>query len=138
MWERPEFVVVIPETPSGKIFAKCEFKYAVMEELLTFAAGAVKKGELPITAAIRELRQEFALSAEGLIPIGEYRVSPDKSTETQHVFVAKNCSPIIGATPEPGTIVIGTPEEILRKPNMTIALFRAALYDAVAQEALLI
>ena len=130
IWKRPEFVTVVP-IANGEVLVKREFKYGAMEELLTFAAGAIKNNETPAEAARRELCEEFGLQSNNLGELGVYRVSPDKSTEIQHLIIAKNCTPIVGANREPGEILRfpATTLQILEHPDMRIALCRLAFFE---------
>lgn len=132
VWQRPEFVMVVP-IYKGKILMKREFKYGVMENLLTFAAGAIKKDESPEVAARRELREEFGLQSENLVKLGTYRVSPDKSTEAQHLYAAMMCSRQRGVVPEPGKIeVYSQNHDLFFHEHFTIALCRLALLETMA------
>lgn len=130
IWKRQNFVMVVPMAPDGRLYMKMEWKYGVMEKLLTFAAGAIKSGEDPVEAGRRELREEFALKSDHWISLGKFRVSPDKSTEGQHLFLARDCSPANDYTPEPGEIVVEETQDLLARPEMTIALCRLAIHEA--------
>lgn len=131
IWMRGNFVVVVPVDKDSNIFVKKEFKYGVFAELLTFAAGGVKPGELPEQAAERELMQEFGMTAVKLEPLqSNLRVSPDKSTEGHFIFVAhvsderKAC--------EAGEVLKfakGEEHLLLDRPEMKIALMRLCVYE---------
>ena len=56
-------VIVIPRTPSGKHLLIKIHRYPVDEELWEFPAGLVERGEDPVEAGVRELKEETGLSA---------------------------------------------------------------------------
>lgn len=133
IWQRGEFVsTAIIVNDQFKL--KKEFKYGVMDYVLTFAAGGVKKGESPDDAALRELRAEFG--HENIIRfmplVGNLVNSPDKTTERQHIYLAEVTEE--AKEHEPGEIVyvpVAHGWDLLNHPQMTSLIQRLTLVEAL-------
>lgn len=132
IWPRGSFVVVVPVC-EGMVLIKREFKYAAFEELLTFAAGAIKAGESAAEAAERELLEEFGKRAKNFTLLaGDLANSPDKTTERQFIFLAG-----VGRETEPHEVgdVLEVPLSEARglfgHPQMNILLHQLALHKAL-------
>ena len=134
IWKRGTFVVVVALDPAGNFVLKREFKYARMEEVLTFATGAIRPDEVVIGAASRELREEFGMAARRLELLTEipFVSSPDKSTELHYVVLATNATPVAGALREPGEVVLIPKGKMLERfpPDFRIAMQRLAFWEA--------
>ena len=87
--EHPDGVAVIPVDEQGCVYMVRQFRYAYMRQFLEIPAGKLDGDEAPLTGAVRELREETGLSAETLIPLGGYSVSPGFCNETLHIFLAR-------------------------------------------------
>lgn len=89
----PDPVYILPFTVDKKILLIREFSPGLEQVKMGLAAGLINKGEMPLEAAARELKEETGYSGSlrslGSIPLGKY------STINQHCFVAKNCK-IVG------------------------------------------
>ena len=133
IWLRGSFVVVVPVDAEGCIFIKSEFKYARMEDLLTFPSGGIRPEEDPLDAAKRELKEEMGLEAEDFIELslGGFCNSPDKSTELHFIYLARGVKKIEGYDPEPGEIFYYQKKGLPVTPLPRIALQRLALYEAL-------
>lgn len=91
IWRRGQFVLIVAITNSGKVIFIREYKQAIEREIACLPAGAVKKDETPIDAALRELREETGYVG---IPhncqfFGPFLNSPDKSTEQHYVVLVE-------------------------------------------------
>lgn len=133
IWVRGKFVVVVPMDECGSFILKEEFKYAQMQNLLTFPSGGIGVNEEPEDAARRELREELGMVADGFVSLSPYPIynSPDKSTEHHFIFLARNTRPIEGVTPESGKIMVYSQDEMQHSVSVRIAIQRLALYEAL-------
>lgn len=92
VWIRGDFVLVVAVTPEQKIVTLCEYKQAVQTVLRGLPAGAMKKGETPQAAALRELREEtgYTSTEDRCRVLGPFLNSPDKSTERHFVVLVRD------------------------------------------------
>src|SRR5258708_11895486 len=74
--ERPDAVVVIPLTPSGKTALLKQFRFPTNENSWELPMGAIEENEGAAAAARRELAEEVGLQTGDLLKIGEYRPAP--------------------------------------------------------------
>ncbi len=133
IWERGHFVVVVIIDEHDNLILKREFKYGQMRKLLTFVSGAIKKGEDPIMAALREMLEEVGMESDDVrIFAGPLCNSPDKSTELHYFVIARNAR-FMSDTRESGEIVrcpVAMAHELLKANDFTIAIQRLALHEA--------
>lgn len=88
--ERPGVVSVLPLDDERNVILVRQFRYAVGRETLEIPAGVVGKGETPLAAAKRELREETGYDAGFLKEMVSYRPAIGYSTERMTVFLAKD------------------------------------------------
>lgn len=85
----PDWVNIIAETPSGQLVLERQYRHAVGRVSAEIPAGVIEKGEEPLHAAQRELKEETGY--EG----GQWQelmaISPNSSTNDNlcHCFYAK-------------------------------------------------
>ncbi len=120
-------------TEQGYVVLVREAKKAVEQVLYGLPAGAVKKGESPIDAAIREVRQEtgFIALPEHAKLVGMFYNSPDKSTERQFIVLLEKAVNSGVQDLDQGEDVFGVltlplPEALTK---MEIGLHRLALHE---------
>ncbi|MFX0206355.1 MAG: NUDIX hydrolase [Candidatus Hodarchaeota archaeon] len=106
VWDRgnKRFAVAIAETQQNQFILIEEPKYGQMKEMLVVPAGGVKKGETPLYAAQRELREETGYYTEDWIPLmgGKSMVDfPDKVAGGEHLFFyGRNATQVCDPEPE--------------------------------------
>ncbi len=86
----PDAVVVLPRTQDGRFLCFRQIKYAVEGTVLAPVGGMLEPGELPLTAAQRELREEMGCEAEEWINLGSHLLDPNRGFATMHLFLALN------------------------------------------------
>lgn len=108
IWRRGDFVVVVAIV-DNKIVMITEFKHAVQENLLCLPAGAMKDGETPQDAGLRELFEEtgYIGQPETCKVFGPFFNSPDKSTERHFVVLVNNVKEKVTPSPDQGEKIIG-------------------------------
>ena len=72
----PGAVAVLALDDDNNIFFVRQFRYPFGREILEIPAGVLEKGEKPMDAAIRELREETGAICSELESLGEYYPSP--------------------------------------------------------------
>ena len=85
----PGGVCVLPVDEAGNACCVYQFRYPGQHHLLEAPAGKLEKGEEPAACAVRELSEETGVTADELIPLGSYCLSPGYSTEVLHIFLAR-------------------------------------------------
>lgn len=83
-------VCVVPVTDEGEIICVRQYRYAVGRTVLEIPAGKLdSKDEIPLDAAVRELREETGATAKKITYMGEYFSSPAILDECIHMFLAE-------------------------------------------------
>ena len=86
-------VCVIPITDDGRVILERQYRYAVGETLIEIPAGKLDyAGEDPVSAALRELREETGAVPSELIPMGIYYGSPAIMGEKIYMYMARGLS----------------------------------------------
>ncbi|MEK7124199.1 MAG: NUDIX hydrolase [Patescibacteria group bacterium] len=132
VWRRGGFVIVVAVTTDKKIVSIQEYKQASEQILTCLPAGAIKKGEIPLDTALRELYEETGYKGEVFRIIGPFFNSPDKSTEIHWIAIVHNAVQAGPAKPESQETILSAEllsfEEALAK--IKIVLHRLALHEA--------
>jgi ADP-ribose pyrophosphatase len=90
----PGAVVIIPETEDGSLFLVRQFRQATGKELFEFPAGTLETSEEPLACARREVQEECGMRAASVEQLGTLYPAPGFCNEIQHVFLARNLSPV--------------------------------------------
>lgn len=92
-------VSVLPLDDEGFVYLTKEFHYAVEQESIEAASGAIDKNETSIEAAKRELKEELGIEAEEWIDLG--MVNPFTTVIKSHaiIYLAKKLH-FLEANPE--------------------------------------
>jgi ADP-ribose pyrophosphatase len=87
--ERPDAVVIVAKTKQGKFYLVKQWRYPLNRNSLGFPVGGIVDGEVPKTAAIRELAEEAGIKASSWKEIGSWYPSPWIINTTAYVFLAE-------------------------------------------------
>ena len=74
----------------GKVLLVKQYRYLYGKEIYEIPAGKLEKGEEPLSAAVRELKEETGISAD-LIPYIKLYPTPGYTDEIIYIYLAKNC-----------------------------------------------
>lgn len=86
-------VGVIPFLSKDKIVLVEQFRYAVGERLLEIPAGTLHKGEQPLAAAKREIREEIGYAANRWEKLNIFYPSPGVTDEFVAIYRAADLKP---------------------------------------------
>jgi ADP-ribose pyrophosphatase len=86
----PDYVNVVAVTEDGRFICFRQVKYGLVGETLGIVGGFVEAGEDPFVAARRELLEETGYESTDWIPLGSYRVDPNRGIAMGHLYLARN------------------------------------------------
>lgn len=98
----PDYALMWPELPDGRVLAIRQYKHGVGEASLTFPAGTLGVGEDPLACAKRELLEETGHEAAAWRSLGRYVMHANTYGNAGHLFVATGCHKV--AEPNSGDL----------------------------------
>ena len=98
----PDYALVWPELPDGRVIVLRQYKHGVGAVSLTFPAGTFDPGEDPLACAERELREETGYEAASWRSLGRYVTHANSFGHAGHLFVAAGCRKV--AEPQSGDL----------------------------------
>ncbi len=81
-------VAIVPITENNEILLVRQFRAPYKETIYEIPAGKLEKGEDPLEAGIRELKEECGATAENIFDLGKMYPSPGYCGETIHIYGA--------------------------------------------------
>ncbi len=90
----PEYINVLTMTEEGKFIIFRQGKYGLDGESLAMVGGSIEPGEEPLSAAIRELREETGYMAKEWVFLGEYLVDPNRGVSRGYLYLARGASQV--------------------------------------------
>ncbi|MBL7480270.1 ADP compounds hydrolase NudE [Legionella bononiensis] len=128
-------VLVVALTPGESLLLVREYAAGTDNYELAFPKGVIDKGETPVEAANRELREEIGFAAKELHWLRTMSMAPGYFGSRIEVVIAQGLyhSPLQGDEPEPPEMVewpLSAALELLEKPDFTEARSIAALFLA--------
>lgn len=87
-------VAVVPVTDDGKVIMVEQYRYPMGKVILEIPAGKIDKGESdPMTAVVRELKEETGYTAEKIVYLGKIYPSVAYMEEVIHLYAATGLTP---------------------------------------------
>jgi ADP-ribose pyrophosphatase len=84
----PDYINVVAVTGDGHFICFRQVKYGLEGVTLGIVGGFVEQGEDPFHAAQRELLEETGYGSTDWIPLGTFRVDPNRGVAMGHLFLA--------------------------------------------------
>ena len=91
--EYPSSVCAVPVFQDRTVMLVRQFRKPAEEFLLEAPAGKMEPGELPETAALRELQEEIGYTAGRLDRLATFYTEPALCIQSMHVFLARDLTP---------------------------------------------
>lgn len=85
----PDYVNVVAVTGDEQFICFRQVKYGVEGMTLGIVGGYLEEGEQPLKAAQRELLEETGCQSMDWVPLGSYRVDPNRGIATGHLYLAR-------------------------------------------------
>lgn len=92
--EASEWIEVIALTRDDRAILVRQFRHGLEEFTVEAPGGLVDEGEMPLEAAIRELREETGHAARTWVRLGVLSVNPAFMSNRCHVFLALDTEPV--------------------------------------------
>ena len=88
----PDYVNVVAMTEDAHFLCFRQVKYGLEGTTLGIVGGFVEEGEEPLQAGRRELLEETGYASTDWIPLGSYRVDPNRGVAMGHLYLARQVS----------------------------------------------
>ena len=82
-------VAIVALDDDNCVLTVTQYRYVFGREVLEIPAGKLERGEDPVSAALRELREETGAYPDEFLPLGTVLPSPGCFGETLHLFLAR-------------------------------------------------
>ncbi|GBD10710.1 ADP-ribose pyrophosphatase [bacterium HR23] len=132
----PDFVVVVPQTPEGRILLVRLYRHGARRTTLALPGGFVEPGEDPSATARRELVEETGYTAPHWQALGAFFVDANRGQWKAHLFrawPARQTSRPHTDDAEALEVVLLTPQEALQAVRTgEVALLSSATALALA------
>jgi ADP-ribose pyrophosphatase len=99
--ETPDWVNVIATTDAGGVVLIRQYRHGTREVTLEIPGGMVERGEPPLDAARRELREETGFTADRWEQIGMVEPNPAFQTNRTYTFIAQGARLTLEPQPDP-------------------------------------
>ncbi len=86
----PDYINVVIETEMEQFLCFKQLKYAVEKPMIALVGGYINPGEMPLTAAQREMKEETGYISDDWQSLGKYLVDPNRGVAYGHLFLARH------------------------------------------------
>jgi ADP-ribose pyrophosphatase len=88
--DAPDWVNVVAVTPDEQLVLVRQFRYGINEFSLEIPGGIIERGEEPIAAGVRELREETGYIGAPAILLGRVHPNPAIQSNRSHFVLVEN------------------------------------------------
>lgn len=88
--EVPDWVVIVPVTPDGRIVMVEQYRFGIERTVLEIPGGVINPGEAPHAAAKRELQEETGYTTDDWVSLGWVEPNPAFQDNHCHQWCARN------------------------------------------------
>ncbi len=99
--EAPDWINIIPLTPERTVRMIKQFRYGVAGFTCEIPGGMCDPGELPLDAAVRELREETGYSARKVVELGWVHPNPAIQNNRCYSYLALDAERVSEPSPDP-------------------------------------
>jgi len=113
--ELRSFVLVVPVQPDGYVVTMTGYRHGPRRECLSLPGGFIDPGEMPESAARRELVEEAGLTPSRVIGLGDFVDNGNQRGAHGYDFLALDCTPTAGRQADPteaAAVKAMTPQEV--------------------------
>jgi ADP-ribose pyrophosphatase len=117
----PDWVNVVALTPAGELVLVRQFRYGINEFSLEIPGGVMDPGEDPVTAGVRELREESGFVGTRARLLGAVHPNPAMQSNRCHLVLVEEARRVAGLEWDPDEEF-----EILTRPVAEVFALAAA------------
>ncbi len=88
--DAPDWVMVLALTPARELVLVRQFRYGIDDFSLEVPGGVVDRGEDPLVAGVRELREETGYAGEAARLLGRVHPNPAMQNNRMHILFVEN------------------------------------------------
>jgi len=92
--DHPGAVVIVAVDQEARVYLVRQYRHPIARDLLELPAGTLERGEEPLSAARRELREEVGLEARSWAALGSFFSSPGFANEQLYAYLARELAPV--------------------------------------------
>lgn len=91
--DSPDWVQVLPITADGQAVLVRQFRHGTRQVSLEIPGGVIERGQTPLDAGQRELREETGYTGGAWRHMAAFRPNPAVNVNTAHFFLAEGVEP---------------------------------------------
>jgi 8-oxo-dGTP pyrophosphatase MutT (NUDIX family) len=89
--EFPDWVNIIPIADDGRVVLIRQYRHGILENTWEVPGGVIDPGEEPMSAAVRELREETGYASEKVKLLGRVSPNPAIQGNWSYSYLAEGC-----------------------------------------------
>jgi ADP-ribose pyrophosphatase len=85
-----DWVAVVPVTPDGKFVLVRQHRHGIDDDSIEVPGGIMDEGEDPLSAGLRELREETGYASSSVVSLGSCHPNPALQGNRYHMYLARD------------------------------------------------